>query len=174
MSKEIWDFKGENGSVAYMAGVIDVLSDRLCMLCDFGYAFEADIIAVDRMKSNDFSERLKKRLKKYHSMQITEYEEENISKLNFLLKKYHNQNVEQAIYEKFQKVSKSKVLEKEIREFCDSILWYIGKPATVYEMDGEFNQNSNILEEYYLGIITDMLFVEYDDYMVMMFWGSVE
>lgn len=174
MSKEIWDFEGENGSSAYIAGVVDVLSDRLCMVCDYGYAFEADIIAMDMEKNNHFSEAVKERLRKYKSMHCSKNWEENISKLDFSLETFRNQNIEGAMYEKFQKVSHGKAVEKEIKEFCDSISWYIGKPKAVYEMREKFEENCYALNEHYLGIITDILFVEYEGFMVMMLWGSVE
>lgn len=174
MSKEIWDFEEEKGISAYIAGAVDVLSDRLCMVCDYGYAFEADIICINEKGIDSFPYCLKERLRKYKSMHNSKEWEKNISKLDFSLEVLKNQNVEKAIYEKFQKMSSSRVLKEEIKEFCDSICWYIGKPGKVYEMKEKFGEVSYALNDHYLDMIEDALFVEYEGFVVMLLWGSVE
>ena len=40
MSREYWTFKGESGETAFLAGVVDVLSDTLSLVCDFTSAFD--------------------------------------------------------------------------------------------------------------------------------------
>ena len=52
MSKEYWNYRDEDGETAYLAGALDVLSDRLSMYFDSHYTMDADIF---RIRDNDIS-----------------------------------------------------------------------------------------------------------------------
>ena len=81
MSKDYYLFENENGKTAYLAGVVDVLSDNLSLICDFAADFDSDIFY---MKDNNLAlleNSIKKRLYSY-TVQHSRVTSKDIDKLN--------------------------------------------------------------------------------------------
>lgn len=89
MSKDYFLFESESGETAYMAGVVDVLSDNLGLCCKYGNALEADLFYV---KDNDISllnDAVKKRLHIYNEKEGHNIPIEKIDKIDFQLQCVH-------------------------------------------------------------------------------------
>ena len=73
VSKEYWGFSGENGETAFLAGVVDVLSDELSLHIEYPWYVDADIFYV---KDNDISklnEAVKARMHTYKDKDGCDY-----------------------------------------------------------------------------------------------------
>ena len=89
MSKDHFTFVNETGATAFLAGVVDVLSDNLNMILDFSYDLDSDIFYV---KDNDLSllnNSVKKRLLCYKQYYGGNISEEKINTLDFQLIEMH-------------------------------------------------------------------------------------
>ena len=87
MSKDHLTFVNETGETAFLAGVVDVLSDNLQMVLDFSYAIDVDIFRVENNDLSHLNDSVKKRLlyynKYYYDGLNNNISEDRINALNF-------------------------------------------------------------------------------------------
>lgn len=81
MSKEYWGFENETGDTGFLAGVVDVLSDNLSMLCDFRYDFDADIFYLEDNDVSKLNDVIKSRLHYYNKRYGVNLPDEDIDNL---------------------------------------------------------------------------------------------
>ncbi len=173
MSKDYYLFENESGETAYLAGIVEVLSNNLSLVCDFGYSFEVDIFY---MKDNDFNyleNSLKKRFYSYTS-QGGRTTIKDIDKLNFkfdILKT----DVKKYVFNAFSKYSHSKDLQKSVDKFFLSLNWYLQEPTCIYTLSkGISGKVGDVLGDLYMYMAFNYFFVGYDEYAVLFVFGTSE
>jgi len=179
MSKDYFLFEEEPGEIAYMAGVIDILSGIFTDVCDFGNAYGADIFYL---KDNDISflnDTIKNRLKRYNIKEGLNIPEQDIEHLNFKLRTV-NADVKEYLYDAFSGYSSNKTisaqnLHKKIDEFFFELDWYLQKPICIYEPVKEsFFKTRDVLGRIYLYMAFRYFFIAYDSWLVLFIFGTVE
>lgn len=176
MSKEYWGFENETGDTGFLAGVVDVLSDNLSMLCDFHYAFDADIF---HLKDNDFSKLndvIKKRLHYYNKRDGVNLPEKDIDNMNFILKKYatSSDDAKEYLCSVFSEYSTKKNISEKVNEFFNDLNWHLRKPISIYTPLRLPDKNINVLGRIYLYMAFYYFFVSYDEWIVLFIFGTVE
>ena len=83
MSKDYLTFANETGTTAFLAGVVDVLSDNLQMILDFSYSLDVDIFYVEGNDLSLLNDSLKKRLLCYKQYYGGNTSEDKINALDF-------------------------------------------------------------------------------------------
>lgn len=173
MSKEYWSFEKETGETAFLAGVVDVLSDNLEMLLDFGYAMDIDIFHI---KDNDISllnNSVKNRLHFYNEKDGCKIEKNKIDSISFELDKYNFVSSEY-LAGQISSYSSSKEISEKVDEFFRRLNWYLNKPFYVYTPKKMPDKNVNVLGEIYLYMAWNYFFISYYDYFVLFIFGTVE
>ena len=174
MSKDYFLFESESGETAYMAGVVDVLSDNLGLCCKYGNALEADLFYV---KDNDISllnDAVKKILHIYNEKEGHNIPIEKIDKIDFQLKEGKPEDYYGMLYGALEAFCQKERLSKEVAEFLRSLEWYLGKPIGVYSPIRIPDKNIQVLGQIYLYMAWDYFFIAYNDYLVLIIIGTVE
>lgn len=188
MRKESWNFENETGQTAFLAGVVDCLSDYLSCICDWDIAFDADIFYI---KYNDYTllnDEIKKRLYQYHKYiggywdpvaekLISDITTQDIDRLDFKLESVNTDIKEYLckIFSKYSSSSSSEDISAKIEGFLSDLNWHLGKPICVYETSEDtFKKNLYVLGQMYLYIAFDYFFIAYDEYVVLFIFGTVE
>jgi len=173
LSKDYYQFKNEKGDIAFLIGLVDYLSDRLSLICDFGYTLEADVFAVSDQDLSLLSESVRKRVYLY-SEQTGNFDKDTISNIDFDLKKMDGTDVVDYMYAKMKTYSSSSALLEEIEEFFSTLRWQLGHPIGIYEPVQMPDENITILSNVYISLAWDYCFIEYDGFVVMVIWGTAE
>lgn len=174
MSKEYFEFENENGDVGFLAGVVDVLSDELTMMCDYSYAMEADIFFAENNDFSALSRAVQNRFRSYNDSDFR-VDDEQIDAINFSLEDYEKTTID-ALNKMFAKYSSNAQLDKSIDEFFSSLNWYLGKPACCYvpKKKKRNDNNTAVFGDVYLNLAFDYLFIAYDSFFVLFVFGTVE
>ena len=173
MSKDYYCFEDEKGDTGFLAGVVDVLSDNLSMILDYGYALEADIFHV---KDNDISllnDVIRHRLYYYDICYNLYVPSEKIDALNFQLKRI-DADANQILSRTISSYSSHKEISKSVDEFFRSLNWYLQKPVCIYTPTHLPDKNLNVLGQMYLSMAWEYFFIAYQEYLVLFIFGTVE
>ncbi|MCM1315073.1 MAG: hypothetical protein NC205_07800 [Prevotella sp.] len=172
MGKEYYCFENETGDTGFLAGVVDVLTCNL-PLCDFYYAFEADIFRIEDNDISDINNTIKKRLNYYNKRDGINLPEEYINGLNLQLEKV-NTDDEKILCDTISQYSSEKDIPEKVGEFFRQLNWYLQEPTGIY-VDKSFNhKNVEILGRVYLYMGFKYFFIAYDEWAVLFIVGTVE
>lgn len=174
MSKDYFLFESESGETAYMAGVVDVLSDKLAMHCKFPYALEADIFYIKDNDMSSLNETVKKRLHTYNEKEGHNIPVEKIDKINLQLKGGQIGDYNGMLYGELESWCQKEKLSECVEEFLRGLQWYLGKPIGIYSPVKMPDKNIDILGQIYLCMAWDYFFIAYNDYLVLIIIGTVE
>lgn len=172
MSKEYWGFENEKGDTAFLAGVVDVLTNNLPH-CDCGYTFEADIFQVEDNDISHINDTIKKRLHYYNKRYGGNLTVEYIDGLDLQLQKL-NANPEKILCDIFSSYSSAKDITEKVEEFFRCLDFYIQKPTGVYTAKYSNRKNIEILGKVYLWIGFEYFFIAYDEWTVLFIFGTVD
>ena len=162
MSKEHTDFINETGEVGFLAGIVDVISDNLEIILDFGYSLDADIFYI---KNNDISllnNTIKKRLKYYNKNLGNTVSEEKINALDFQLEELKT-DVHKFICNQMKQYSSSNKLSNEINKFLAVLNWHLQKPLCIYLPSKMPDKNIHTLGKIYIYDAWNYFFISYYD-----------
>ena len=175
MSKDFGVFESEKGDIAFLAGVVDVISDRLSLLCDYGYTLEADIFPLESNNMELLSNSVKKRLHNY-KQQIGEFSASDveIDSFDFQLKKIEVNDVSNYLSEIIKSYSSRSNISEEVDEFLNTLRWQLQQPLGIYEPIKLPDKNVEILGKIYLYLAWKYLFIYYNNYVVLLIFGTVE
>ena len=174
MSKDHFLFVEERAETAYLAGAVDVLSDRLEMCCEYGNALDADVFYV---KDNDLSvldDAVKKRLHSYKDKWGLRIPESRIDSICFDLKKVRSSDVKSVLCGALENYCVKEKLSNEADEFLSSLRWYLQEPLGIYVPAHLPDRNIDVLGDIYLYTAWDYFFIDYYDYLVLIIIGTVE
>ena len=166
MSKDHWEFREENGEIGFLAGIIDALSDKLELICKWGYALDADIFPFANNDISKLTDVVKERIKHYDLPSSWHSPIENLNMMDFHLEKVDCET-SQYFYEVMSKFSTADDLLQRIREFLDDICWHIGDPVCVYapvRSNEMSDDNLTVIGRVYLYMAFEYFFIQYKEY----------
>lgn len=170
-------YSNEYGSCAYFAGAIRVLTDNLDMaLYEAGVKYEAlasDVFCIDKLDEIIIKKHLKERI-------VNLIEEDIEDKLDAELDKMKINNTHMSMQETIFGYYKDRLdcdkdkIKSAIEKYFKDVEYYLGKPKKVYEAHKETLDMCGLVSNSYLGILFNLVFVEYDKHMLMFVHGSCE
>ena len=168
-----YQYSKVSGEDAFLAGVVNTLCEEtLGVICPKYYAIAIDVIKAN---SGNFCEMLKDRLHKYLLEESPE-DRQAIEDLNFELIETENSACE-SIHNMIA-IAKEEPYADERRyidTFLKGVSYQLGKEKKVYIVKGELNKKiQDVISDFYTYIVLDIIFIEYEDYMVMIVFGSDE
>lgn len=170
-------YNNEYGSCAYFAGATRVLTDNLDMaLYEAGVKYEAlasDVLCIDKLDEIIIKKHLKER--------IVNLIEENIEdKLDVELENMKIKNTHMSMqgtifgyYKDRLDCDKDKI-KSAIEKYSKDVEYYLGKPKNVFEAEKRTLDMCGLVSSCYLGILFNLVFVEYEEHMLMFVHGSCE
>ena len=173
MSKEYCCFEYESGQTSFLAGIVDVLSDNLSIYCSDFNTMDADIFYIPNQNVTLLNNAVKNRVRRYYSLLGGLNKPEIIEKLDFRLTKV---NIDPAKYmtEIIPEFQKNSTAKQAINDFLFTLEWHLQKPICIYEPIQTPDNNINILSRAYLYIAWRYFFIAYDEYMVLLIFGTDE
>ena len=175
MSKEYRAFREETGETAFLAGAVDALSDTLSLVCNLGFAFDADIFYTSNHDFTALDDAVKNRLKAY-----TQYEhnphvkQHNIEQIHFELEKVE-EDVTGYVCKTFQSYSCDKNLKEILSQFFLDLNWHLQKPVCIYKPSSQcVKKTLDILGHVYLYMAWEYFFIAYEKYMVLFIFGTID
>lgn len=145
------------------------------MILDNTNALDADIFLVVDNNISLLNDAVKKRLHAYKdkyecSSIITD---EKIDVIDIQLKK-SDLTADAALLDYMKKNSDKKDVENAVDEFLHDLKWYLGMPIGVYTPVRKNDKNTDVIADLYLGIAWDYFFIEYNQYFVLIVFGTSE
>lgn len=68
-----------------------------------------------------------------------------------------------------------KMKKEMIDEFMRGVRFQLGELKNIYKIEGELNERiTRVISEFYTYLVFDLVFFEYEEYMVMIVFGSDE
>lgn len=174
MSSHYSYYEKIDGKLAFLSGNISALSDEcLCNIIPKYWAVEADVFKAD---SNDICDSMRRSFANLLGDDGDKKTLDNISKFSFALRQL-DKDVYSAIYDVFSR-TKEKHIENEkemIDEFMRGVRFQLGELKNIYKIEGELNERiTRVISEFYTYLVFDLVFFEYEEYMVMIVFGSDE
>lgn len=177
MSKEAYTFENENGKTAYLAGVIDTLSDEyLVKVCPKYSTVEADLFELEDY--GDFNKAIANRLKKYLPSIGGNIDAvaKNIDKMEIVFEEdvdfqsFQAPGFVMSMYERIPDYVHSREAHDSFASFCESVEYYLGSPIRFYRA----KKGYEVLSKFYIGMIFETIFIEYEGYLLMLCRGTSE
>ncbi len=173
MSKDYCGFENEDSQTAFLAGVVDILSDNLSMVCNFTDTLDADIFYVKDKDISELNSVVKKRLHSYNEKYGKNIPYDVIESLDLKLEKISCEVNDDFLCSKMEAFSSNQNLKGAVNDFLRSLEWYLGKPDYVYAPI-KHDKNFDILAKMYLYIAYDYFFIFYGEYVVLFIIGTDE
>lgn len=165
--------RNTDGETAFLAGAVDALCGIfLARGCPKYYAVEADVFALP--DNLDFSEMLRTGMSRYVSLtREPEKHAERLKNAEFTFSET-NESPAAVIEEIFTKYGENQNnCGSNIREFFAEVEYHLGKPKRAFKVE----EKSGIWTDYYTyytGIVIETFLVEYENYAVLIVFGSDE
>lgn len=170
-------YSNEYGSCAYFAGATRVLTDNLDMaLYEAGVKYEAlasDVFCIDKLDEIIIKKHLKERIVKLIVENIEDKLDAELDKMKIKNTHMSMQETIFGYYKDRLDCDKDKI-NSAIEKYSKDTEYYLGKPKKVYEADKDTIDGCGILSSTYLGILFNVVFVEYEKHMLMFLHGSCE
>ena len=163
-----------DGRQAFLSGNISALSDEcLCNIIPKYWAVEADVFKAG---NNDICDSMRQCFVNLLGDDGDKKILDSIAKFSFDLKK-EEKDVYGVIYDVFNRTQEKHLAnEKEmIDEFMRGVRFQLGELKNIYKIQGELNERiTRVISEFYTYLVFDLVFLEYEEYMVMIVFGSDE
>lgn len=172
MSNEYYAFRNTDGETAFLAGAVDALCGIfLARSCPKFCAVETDVFALPNNSDLDFSEMLRAGIGRYVPFtREPEKHAERLKNAEFTFSEI-NESPSAVIEDVFTRYSEEQNnCGENIREFFGDIEYHLDKPKRLFKVE----EKSGILPDYYTYIIFDAFLVEYENYAVLIVFGSDE
>ena len=160
---------------AFLSGSISTLSDAyLAGILPKYWAVEADVFEANK---GNLCEKIRKRLHEYLSCQVPDDKTiAHIDRLDFEIEQVNGKLVyilKDAIREPNGRLNS--LAEKNIDSFIEAVRFRLGYSKNIYRIKGQLNERiAAAISDFYTYIVFDIIFVEYDKYMLMIVFGSDE
>lgn len=171
MNDGYWAFRNTDGETAFLAGTVDALCGIfLLRSCPKHYVVETDVFAL----RDDYSEMLRNGMSRYVPLtREPEKHAERLKNAEFTFSEI-NESPAAVIEEIFKKYGANKNnYGSNIREFFAEVEYHLEKPKKLFKVE----EKSGIWTDYYTyytGIIIETFLVEYENYAVLIVFGSNE
>lgn len=182
MALSSYVYENENGEIAYLAGLINMLGDMYSLRLEKLGLDEGQLICLDVFKGNElvFEEELKKRYKKINEKEYTigsslEKEKLDIEKMKIKLKEV-DEKMEDILYICFNKMISSKgliSLRQLSKEIAEDIILYTEKEFSKIKIFKVFGiQNNDFTHAYdYLGRLENAYLMVNNDISILFLSG---
>lgn len=173
MSNEYYAFRNVDGETAFLAGAVDALCGIfLARSCPKYYAIETDVFALP--DDLDFSEMLRNGIGRYVPLtREPEKHAERLKNAEFTFSEI-NKSPAAVIVEIFTKYGENQNnCGSNIREFFVEVEYHLEKPKKLFKVE----EKSGLWTDYYTyytGIVIETFLVEYENYAVLIVFGSDE
>lgn len=181
MNKKLEYFKQIHPQTAYIAGAIEIASGPLdAILGKDYYGLATDILWTGSKGVDGLYEALLNRLRKYNSVEQLALDlEQDPFMPNVPINKLQESSAAKALTRLLYKNAKSPEIEQLSKDFFYTANWYLKQPQGVYQLDMQVLEEympelSKALTAFYLFVITDILFIDYGGYVMMLVVGSAE
>lgn len=187
MLKEAYHFENMNGEFAYMLGCLDQAVDFLFntgKTLNYPNTFDSDLFEIEEDFKENISAIMKERFKLYQkysdrgeSYGKTEKQKELVENFHIELKQLDETDIKKAVYTMYEKngdkTSEASKTVKDSAEFLERELTSIlnsGNPKALYTCDLSAKAHDTMHMFYNWGI-NDVLFIEYEGYLVLLTFG---
>lgn len=174
MSKESCCFEAESGKTAFLAGIVDVLSDNLSLHCVDFNDFDADVFYAPDQDISQLTDAVKKRMRSYFSLLGGLNQPEKIEALAFDHLVRVDSDPEQFMIDTVDELGKDDASRNTISEFLRELKWYLGKSVCILCPDHLPDKNIDTLGRAYMYVAWKYFFIAYEEYMVLMIFGTSE
>lgn len=181
MSKEMYYYKEVDSETAYLAGIAEAFAASLDMeLSSQHYAVDTDVFRLDENGMDGLYDLLLERLRHYND--IDEYEldlEKDSFMPNIPYAKVTGNKTPVSVTNIIREYVKTDKILPAAKDFFFSVNWHLKLPKAVYRTDMQalyeyMPELEKAMRAFYLFIISEILFVEYDGYVLMLVIGSNE
>ncbi len=172
MSNLYCAFRDTDGATAFLAGAVDALCDIfLGRSCPKNHAVATDVFALPNNLDLDFSEMLRTGISRYVPFtREPEKHAERLKNAEFTFSEI-NESPAAVIEDVYTRYSEDQNNCGEIiREFFAEVEYHLDKPKRLFEVE----EKSGILSDYYTYIICETFLVEYENFAVLIVFGSDE
>ena len=174
-------YNNEYGSCAYIAGAIRMITDNLDMaLYEAGVHYEAlasDVFCIDGLDESIIKNHIIERIKNLVEDKTEDnFDERLFAEIEKLDIKSTNTSMQETIFRYYKDrldCDKEKVYVAA-EKYAKDVEYYLGKSKNVYEADKDTIDGCGIISNTYLGILFNIVFVEYEKHMLMFLHGSCE
>ncbi len=160
---------------AFLSGCISTLSDEyLTEIVPRYWAVEADVFEANK---DNLCEKIRKRMHEYMCSQVLDDKTiAHIDRLDFEIESVKGMLIDvlkDAIRDPDHRLNSME--EKNIDSFIESVRFRLGDSKNIYRIKGQLNERfTAAFSDFYTYIVFDIVFVEYDNYMLMVVFGSDE
>ncbi|MBR3833864.1 MAG: hypothetical protein IKJ73_06075 [Lachnospiraceae bacterium] len=174
-------YNNEYGSCAYIVGAIRVITDNFDMaLYEAGVHYEAlasDVFCIDGLDESIIKKHIIERIRNLVEDKLEDnFDEKLLAEIEKLDIKPTNMSMQETIfrYYKNRLDCDNEKVKATTEKYAKGVEYYLGKPKNVYEADKDTIDVCGILSSAYLGILFNIVFVEYEKHMLMFLHGSCE
>lgn len=177
-------YKNEFGSCAFLAGAIEVLTGNLDVnVHNAGIQYESLAVDVFCIPTDDeinirklVCERLQLHIKEEGVPKSRENLIEVPSKMHidFMTSPKTMKDTSFDLYHKSQWQIEREKLETAINNYCREVEFYLGKPKEVFKVTRDTIYNNEIMRYIYYSILYDIVFVRFEEHLLMFVRGSAE
>lgn len=179
MSKEAYIYKKVNGTKAYLAGIVEVYTERCLQEAfkkipgyGFGYSFTSDVFGLGEDNELTIQQAIRKRIDEKCFDLLFDKEEPTKEQIEMMISGLEitkmNVSIEDAVKELIKVASENAdYISDDILEYCRDLEWYLGKPINVYNV-----RDRNDLFTAYEYLVFGTIFIEYEEFAVMLNIGT--
>ena len=162
-----------DGHSAFLSGNVSAFADAfLCGILPKYWALEADVFEAD---TSNLCERIRARLRDY-LLDDSDDAICNIDTLDFDLQPMSS-DLPKIFHDLLDRYKEQHVQDEvdKINQFVSEIRYQLGDIKGIYSISGTLNESiTDALSKFYTYIVFEVLFIEYDGYLVMLVFGSDE
>jgi len=182
MSREIYYYKNIESQTAFLAGVADISLNYIIEAIDnHATALESDVFFVGAKGIDGLYDVIIEKLNIYNAIdrRDTILEKDTFMPNLPLEKVKGNKIIDCLVQTLYPRYTKSKNLKAGLESFYYSLSWYLNPARALWKMDMQLLQKymhdlSDSLALNYTYIVTDVYFLEFKEYVLMLVVGSDE
>ena len=173
MSAHYSNYSNTDGKSAFLSGAVSALADAyLCKALPKYWALETDVFEAG---TSDLCGCIRKRLKDYLSDPDADIADKT-DVLDFNLQPL-SEEPDQIIHDLFDRYKAGHVPDESdlIKSFLSDVRYQLREPKGIYRVEGALTEEiTDVLSGFYTYVIFEILFIEYNGFIVMLVFGSDE
>ena len=174
MPTQPYFYAKEDEKTTYLSGVVEGLTKELARsMNNPDVAVAADVFYVGEHNEIPIREALKNRLSHYCDtsgvVSSPVHEKMLIKEVDFTLEHSAYPSLSSAILALLRENTQE--IQRGIYAFTDDLIAYLGNPRQVYRMH-EMGNRYEIFHDFYMRLVDTVLFAEYQNYVVMIVFGT--
>lgn len=179
MSKDACIYSKVNGTEAYLAGIVEVYTERCLQEAfkkipgyGYGYSLTSDVFGLGKNNELNIKQAIRKRIDERCFDLLFDKGEPPKEQIEIMISGLEiskmNVSIEDAIKELIKIAIKNvEFINDDILEYCRDLEWYLGKPLNVYNV----RDNKDLFTAYEY-LIFGTIFIEYEEFAVMLNIGT--